>query len=150
MGNCEQMRRVGAYHDGELSPEEQSAFEAHVAGCAVCAAELKQLRSLSCLLTGAELPGVPAEVLQRLREAPRRSERTFVRWAEVLMAAAAIILVVCASWTFAAVGQGTAATGAETPWATTAMTLNVDTSMSQSQVVAQWMVNDLSSEDSHE
>ena len=47
MVECENQVRLDAYHDGELSPAERSAVEAHVRDCPSCAAELAAIRSMS-------------------------------------------------------------------------------------------------------
>lgn len=44
---------VAAYLDGELSGVAQEVFEAHLAGCAACAAELRTQRQLLCTLDAA-------------------------------------------------------------------------------------------------
>jgi len=45
--DCEREPTVGAYHDGELSGAAREAFEAHLATCPSCAAELKRVRAVS-------------------------------------------------------------------------------------------------------
>ena len=49
---------VGAYSMGLLEPADRQAFEIHLAGCAICAAEMAQLSPLAGLLRGID----PAEV----------------------------------------------------------------------------------------
>jgi hypothetical protein len=49
---------VGAYSMGLLEPADRQAFEDHLAGCAICAAEMAQLSPLAGLLRGID----PAEV----------------------------------------------------------------------------------------
>ena len=150
MDTCERTRQVSAYHDGELPLEERRALEAHLSHCPVCAEELQQLRGISRFLAGARLPDAPAELLQRLHDAPRVRERVVTRMAEVLMAAAAVVLVVCAGWIFATLSEGGATTAASDSWEVTAITLNADTTSSETQDVAQWIVDDLSSENGHD
>lgn len=151
MDTCDRTRQVSAYHDGELPLEERRALEAHLAHCPVCIEELQQLRGISRFLAGARVPDAPAELLQRLHDTPRVRERVVIRMAEVLMAAAAVILVVCAAWTFAGFGLGAPRTTVAAPWEETALTLG-DTSTSEPQEVAQaqWIVEDLSSEKGHD
>jgi anti-sigma factor RsiW len=47
MVDCENRVRLDAYHDGELSPAEQSDVEAHLRDCPSCAAELAAMRRMS-------------------------------------------------------------------------------------------------------
>jgi predicted anti-sigma-YlaC factor YlaD len=52
---CARGEEIGAYLDGELSPEAQHVFESHLSECLVCAAELRNqqglLRTLDLALT---------------------------------------------------------------------------------------------------
>jgi hypothetical protein len=54
---------LGAYHDGELSRARLRQVEHHLAGCAVCQAELEEIKDLSFLLQAAAPEGglFPAE-----------------------------------------------------------------------------------------
>jgi ABC-type glycerol-3-phosphate transport system substrate-binding protein len=101
-------------------------------------------------LAGARVPDAPAELLQRLHDTPRVRERVVIRMAEVLMAAAAVVLVACAGWIFATLSEGGATTTTSDSWEVTAITLNADTTSSETQDVAQWIVDDLSSENGHD
>lgn len=152
MDSCEQTRQVNAYHDGELSPEDARPFEAHLAQCAACARELERLRGVSRFLAGARMPGVPAEVIERLHEnlAVVR-ERVVVRMAEMLTAAAALVLITCAAWVWHGLGETESqAAAAVSAWERVAVTLRVETSVSEPQQVAQWIVQDLSRENGHD
>ncbi len=68
MRNCEHIQQISAYYDGEPPPKERRLIEAHLQECDVCARELRQLRRLSCLMSGVRMPAVPAEVLLRLHD----------------------------------------------------------------------------------
>ncbi len=57
-----------AYLDGELQPNEEISFEAHLADCAFCRTELNQQKVFLSMLDGAldnEMPQVDAEKLTR-------------------------------------------------------------------------------------
>ena len=54
---------VSDYLEGALSPHEHSRFEAHIAGCANCAAYLRQMRETLALLGT-----LPADALSREAE----------------------------------------------------------------------------------
>jgi len=106
--DCEREPTVGAYHDGELSEAAREAFEAHLATCPGCAAELKRVRAVSKwmeplrtpVLSAAEKDELAAaavrgaaeadaEEADHMRIAPGRT----VRWARwVTTAAAAVFL----------------------------------------------------------
>jgi hypothetical protein len=76
---CASVSRVlEAYHDGELPVEQQIVVQTHLAGCSVCAAEAKSLRTLRDALraTGdvtasdtveASLASMSAEVISRVK-----------------------------------------------------------------------------------
>jgi hypothetical protein len=54
-----QRERLSAYVDGELPAAERAALEAHLAGCARCAAELSELRQVAGLLRALPAARVP-------------------------------------------------------------------------------------------
>jgi anti-sigma factor RsiW len=93
---CEQTNQVHRYHDGDLSPEQQAALEAHLQVCAECRDLLADLRELSETLLAVPLPEVPQETVNRMqssfwiaRDSRDRSVRLLAEW---LTAAAAIVL----------------------------------------------------------
>jgi hypothetical protein len=100
---------------GALAPEERRAFEAHVAGCAACTAEVRDFAGLPGLLS--RLPA--DEVLSEPEDQPEppsllgvllrraRAERRTRRWRVVLVTAAAAGL--------AAVGSAVVTDVAERP-----------------------------------
>lgn len=66
---------AAAYVLGALDRDERAAFEAHLAGCAECAAEVRSLRGAADALAGAvpqrtPPPGLRAHVLSSLPNAP--------------------------------------------------------------------------------
>jgi hypothetical protein len=62
--------RLGDHLEGDLSLEERSRVDAHIAGCAACADELRELRATVGLLRGLPDPEPPAllkaEVMRRI------------------------------------------------------------------------------------
>ena len=148
---CEHIRQVGAYHDGELGPEESRLFEAHLARCAVCGGELKELRRLSRFLAGARIPDAPAEVIERLHEAPGAvRERVTLRLAEWLTAAAAVVLLVCAVWMWSGRASNKETATAPDSWELAAVMPPVEMLWSDTQRISQWIVEDLSLENGNE
>ena len=86
---------VGAYALGLLEDRDKAVFEAHLATCSSCTAELSTLSPVTDLLKGlepVELPGdaeaaqAPADLLRRRAEASRRR----VRWQIAVGAAACV------------------------------------------------------------
>ena len=149
MCSVKHSRQVNAYHDGELPPEEARRFEAHLAECPICAEELRQLRSLSRLLKGAPAPDAPAKVIRRLHGTVATGrEAAIVLLAERLIAAAAAILILCMVWTWGVLGR-TGTTAAPNSWEWTAVAPHAETP-GDTQQLAQWIVEDLSSERAHD
>jgi anti-sigma factor RsiW len=108
--DCEREPTVGAYHDGELSGAAREEFEAHLATCPSCAAELKRVRAVSRWMEPLRRPALSAadkdelataavrgvaevdvdtEEADRMRIGPGRT----VRWARWVTAAAAAVFL---------------------------------------------------------
>ena len=85
------------YALGALSAEERAAFEAHLADCAICRAEVQALREVSGLLAHAAAAATPAPALREriLREA-RAVRPLGGRGLPWLAVAAAVVLAVAA------------------------------------------------------
>ena len=90
-------------HDGELSPAEREAFEAHLARCAECREAAAAFeRSLAAFRTAPDAPvpsDLPARILRRIR-AQSPSRRPFgvmfgidIRWAGVFLAALLVAII---------------------------------------------------------
>src|SRR3954452_12537825 len=97
MVDCENRIRLGAYHDGELSPAERSDVEAHLRDCPSCVAELAAIRRTS----GAFADTTPREPSrEQLSQLPRsvRAEPSDARMLLRLFrgtAVAAAVLLAC-------------------------------------------------------
>ena len=95
MSSCEMNHWLGRYHDGQLSAAQIAQFEAHLADCAVCPAELEQLRRISRTLRSAVPLRASPEFVVRLEALSEDVPDALVwRFATRLTAAAAAILVV--------------------------------------------------------
>ena len=95
MVECENQFRLDAYHDGELSPAERSAIEAHLRDCPTCAAELAAIATMSAAFTDASPPGPSHERLLQLARRVRAESsdvRTLLRLFRVTAVAAAVLL----------------------------------------------------------
>jgi len=149
MCECEEIRRVGAYHDGELSEGEALRFEAHLARCPVCRRELEELRRLSGFLSTLGEPAPPAALLDELhRRAASLREEVVISMAARLTAAAAAVIVACTAWALGVRGRIETVPAAADGWEWTAVTLR--TEFTDVQGLAQWMVENLSSENGND
>jgi anti-sigma factor RsiW len=74
--------QLSAALDGMLAPEEQTALDAHLAGCETCARELEELRQVRMLLRAMPEPALPRSFLLPTEGelvAPRNPARTAER-----------------------------------------------------------------------
>jgi len=143
--NCKHGRQLSAFYDGELSPPERSALEAHLAGCPQCRAELERLRALSNLIAGQSELRLPEGLVQRLHERiDAAGQVVVVRLAERLMAVAAAVLVASALWLWQA--GNSEATARIEPWETAliARSLPASPEATEEDILAGWIVADLS------
>jgi len=82
MNRCRESRRVQSWLEGDLAAGQAAAFEAHLATCAVCAAEVKAYRSLfaslshDLLLAADPGPELTERILDRV--VPSRLRRRWV------------------------------------------------------------------------
>jgi anti-sigma factor RsiW len=150
MNMCKHIRLVSIYHDGELSPEHARRLEAHMAQCAVCARELRELRGLSRALGDAAVPEAPAKVIERLHDTVSTArEAAIITLAKRLIAAAAAILIVCTAWMWGLFGGTESRAKTTNPWEWVAVAPQAEMS-SDAQQIAQWIVDDLSSGRPHD
>ena len=144
MGACELGYLTSAFADGELRPEEARAFEAHLAGCAECAAVLADVRAISRVFAAAPRPRATPELRRRLASIPgEERERALARTAGWLTAAAAGLLVAGAAWLWA----GSAESASPAPaWEIATMVGEPDAGVAEDPDVqlAAWVIGDLS------
>ncbi len=100
-----------AYLDGELNPNEELNFEAHLAVCAECRAELNRQKAFMSVLDGAlddELPRIDPEKLTRSIVVKAESSVSGLRSPKERLTAALICLGVLAlaAVTIAVIGGG--------------------------------------------
>ena len=96
MNECEQAGMLGAYHDGEMSPDRRVDFEQHLRQCPQCAAELARIVRLTGLLGCLGGQEMPRSSLDRLHGAvDLLPSAGIIRMARGLTAVAAMILLVC-------------------------------------------------------
>ena len=147
MASCERNRKISAYHDGELPAEECRELEEHIRQCSSCAQELGRLRSLSGFFAAAEMPRVPSDALDRLHGAVGTvKDVTVLRLAERLMAAAAVLLVVCAVWFWRTGTAKETGIGWLQDWEIAAVSVQAPAEASSDEMLTRWIVSDLSRE----
>ncbi len=96
MTRCPESARVQDYLDGELAAEERRRFEAHLAGCGDCAAELALYRRVFAALEGAPLleprPALTGRILARVlpSQVRRRRRLAVLGWSYAAAVAASV------------------------------------------------------------
>jgi anti-sigma factor RsiW len=148
MSACDYMERVGAYHDGELSADEGSAFEGHLRGCPACSAELARLRELSGMLAAIPVPRASLGFPERLRAGLRSTrDREIIRICRIASMAAAALLTVCVISLWGDEPSAPAGVRAPDAWEVAAVTLDADLAQADwGETFAVWVVEDLSRE----
>ena len=152
MNECEYTPRLGAYYDGELSPESAAEVRRHVQDCPACAAELGRIKALSRLMSSVAEHQPSAELLRRLhRRVDLGSYLVVRRMAGVLAAAAAFVLMVCSVW-LTTVPEASEPTEGIPLWETAAAGLQgSDPSItSTEQQLAMWTLHDLAGNNGHD
>jgi anti-sigma factor RsiW len=138
---CDRIEYIHRYHDGELSPADREAAEAHIQDCADCRRALAELQSLSSLITAAPLAGMPSGVAVRYDQCRRAArERGVLRLAGWLTAAAAGVLIGALLNSYPAGPEAVPPPGV---WQTMAVMSPAEVQDSDG-VVAEWMADDLS------
>lgn len=112
---CDETRELlSPYLDGELTPPQRMAVDAHLARCADCASELSDYQSLSDFAARMVDPLPPADLWERIdgaRPAPRNSSGPppTRRRRRLWQVAAAVVLLIAAAVTLTMIPQGGAA-----------------------------------------
>lgn len=104
MIDCENRIRLDAYHDGELSPAEQSIVEAHLLDCPSCAAELAAMRGMSKAFA-ATTPLAPSheqllQLARNIRAGPSDDRMLMRLFRRTAVAAAAVLACAIAGGIF--------------------------------------------------
>jgi len=104
MIDCENRIRLDAYHDGELSPAEQSIVEAHLLDCPSCAAELAAMRRTSRTFASTK-PSEPSheqliQMAQSVRAEPSDDRMLIRLFRRTAVAAAALLACAIAGGIF--------------------------------------------------
>ena len=145
--SCDNITRVHAFYDDEMSLSQRGEFEAHLQTCGDCRQFLAELRRTSALIAAAPLAEMPPAVLARLTSTwDSVRDRGVMRIAGWLTAAAAAILVgALLVWPHPR-DEGLRAAA---PWQAAAVmppaeARDADAAPAELVVAAQWMANDLS------
>ena len=141
---CDRASDGQRYHDGELMLDQRGHLEAHFHECAECRQALRDLGRLSLLL--GSVPGMEPrpQLAVRLHAGSRNAIRDVktMRLASWLTAAAASILI---GMLFLHRETGTDLVPSPETWEAIAIRPTVEEISSDSLVLAQWMVDELSS-----
>ena len=151
MSECDFIRRIDAYCDGELSPAEEARVDAHIVTCPACAARVREIRFLGDLIASAgNVPGLSYTARGRLRlSAANGWERENVRWAWGISGIAAAVLIGASVWV-ATTPAATSTGGGAGSWERVAAAGGKTTTVAedafadaQDARTASWIVSDL-------
>ena len=93
--SCQRSQQLHAWHDGQLSEHDRAVFGEHLAGCAQCQEDLRQISALSRLFFTVRASAIPPDVLHRLHQSSGMLRgRAIMRFARRLTIAAAMILAI--------------------------------------------------------
>jgi anti-sigma factor RsiW len=150
---CDKSAHVHAYYDNELSPAQRGDFESHLQECADCRGLLAELRQVSSLLTAAPMGADLSQMaMARLRNTWQSArDRGVMRMAGWLTAAAAAVLIgALLVWPGGRGDEGLRASAGAGGWPAAVMppaeAHDGDIASADLVGVAQWMANDLSSD----
>lgn len=107
-------RRLNAYLDGELAPDEALAVQEHLRACERCVAELEGLKQLDEALDAEPAVAVPSGFARRVRAIAEERGAARVRLGTsrgrlnlVLSRIAAVVVVAAGLWVGALMARGT-------------------------------------------
>lgn len=105
----EQLKKLEAYHDGELSGQQLREVEAWLASDPAAAAELESLREMSALFDTAFRPALPDEELAFLHDQvdATSEQAATLRISRWFTGAAAAVVVICGSLLMQSLSQST-------------------------------------------
>ena len=142
---------IHAYHDGELSPAQVAAVEAHLRDCAACAELLAELRQVSRLVAAAPLADMPPAAMKRMQQAWwAAQDRGVLRVASWLTAAAAAVILAAVMYSAPGDRGETVTTAANPPQLVALMQQSssfqqeADEPQDELLIATQYIVNDLS------
>ena len=145
---CDKAAQIHAYHDGELSPEQRSAVEAHLNECPACGELLADLRRVSAVIASAPMENISPIAMARLQRSFHVArDRGVLRVASWLTAtAAAVLLGMLFVWS-ESTSNVTTVVSSGASWQTVAVMPpadGLDEPIPDLVLAAQWMANDLS------
>lgn len=130
--SCDQVQNLSPLLDGELSAAEADRVQLHVTSCAVCAAELDELRAVSRLMFAARdsgMGGMSNEAMDRLRlhvqDLIETADNGLLWIARVFTGVAASVLV-AGIWLLSQAPAERSGVEVAAGWQTAAITLSVD------------------------
>jgi anti-sigma factor RsiW len=116
MNPCPTEQTLAAFHDGEITTDEQRQLTLHLQWCQACAVRLQQLRQMSAFISSAAPDGLSQIAMRRLHvKLEDVIERGLVRWAWEVSGIAAAILLVGSIW-LAQLSKTDKTTVAAPPW----------------------------------
>ncbi|MGN6368711.1 MAG: anti-sigma factor family protein [Phycisphaerae bacterium] len=151
MGHNEISKRLSAYLDNEVSPQERALIETHLTECTLCTELLGSLRAISSMVRGYNATPLDAAFLQKLHnQVDNLSKRSVERFGWALAGIAACIALIAGIHLSLYTAPAQAATvTAPAAWEGQAVQLSANTdeaatSSNGELAMAQWMVSDLS------
>ena len=146
--SCTWSEKVHQYHDGELDAQARQLVERHLQECAACAAELRELKSISESFKSAPEPRLSQFSMHRLHVmADQWRENDLVRVARFMRAVAACIVVAGSAWLMGTspAANPTSESQAPAPWMEVAAATNAEVaSIDTTTPAASWYLADAS------